>query len=86
MLEKLLGSPKKAGSPRKPGGSPTKSPEKGRNPRFPKSQDDKVSTKGKSNVHPLTFSNVDKISVSYPYDDLFLVFPINTLTKNVITP
>ena len=57
MLEKLLGSPKKAGSPRKPGGSPTKSPEKGRNPRFPKSQDDKVSTKGKANVHPLTLSN-----------------------------
>ena len=59
MLEKLLGSPKKAGSPRKPGGSPTKSPEKGRNPRFPKGQDDKVSTKGKANAHPLTFSNVD---------------------------
>ena len=58
MLEKLLGSPKKAGSPRKPGGSPTKSPEKGRNPRFPKGQDDKVSTKGKANVHPLIFSNV----------------------------
>ena len=57
MLEKLLGSPKKAGSPRKPGGSPTKSPEKGRNPRFPKGQDDKVSTKGKANVHPLIFSN-----------------------------
>ena len=75
MLEKLLGSPKKAGSPRKPGGSPTKSPEKGRNPRFPKGQDDKVSTKGKANVHPLTFSNV-----------VFLVFPINTLTINVITP
>ena len=49
MLEKLLGSPKKAGSPRKPGGSPNKSPEKSRNPRFPKPQDqgDKVTTKGK---------------------------------------
>ena len=51
MLEKLLGSPKKAGSPRKPGGgSPSKSPEKGRNPRFPKSQEqsntEKVTTKG----------------------------------------
>ena len=52
MLEKLLGSPKKAGGPRKPGGggSPNKSPEKGRNPRFPKSQEqsnaDKVTTKG----------------------------------------
>ena len=79
MLEKLLGSPKKAGSPRKPGGSPTKSPEKGRNPRFPKGQDDKVTTKGKANVHPFTFSNVDT-------DFLFLVFPINTLTINVITP
>ena len=78
MLEKLLGSPKKAGSPRKPGGSPTKSPEKGRNPRFPKGQDDKVSTKGKENVHPLTLSDVS----SCP----FLVFPINTLTINVITP
>ena len=62
MLEKLLGSPKKAGSPRKPGGSPTKSPEKGRNPRFPKSQDDKVSTKGKTNVHDFTFSYVDDMS------------------------
>ena len=80
MLEKLLGSPKKAGSPRKPGGSPTKSPEKGRNPRFPKGQDDKVSTKGKANVHPLIFSKF------YPYYDLFLVFPINPLTINVITP
>ena len=48
MLEKLLGSPKKAGSPRKPGGSPNKSPEKSRNPRFPKPQDqqDKITTKG----------------------------------------
>ena len=61
MLEKLLGSPKKAGSPRKPGGSPTKSPEKGRNPRFPKGQDDKVSTKGKEKIHSLTFSNVESI-------------------------
>ena len=59
MLEKLLGSPKKAGSPRKPGGSPTKSPEKGRNPRFPKSQDDKVGTKGKTNVHDFIVSYVD---------------------------
>ena len=51
MLEKLLGSPRKAGSPKKPGGSPTKlSPEKARNPRFPKTQEptnnDKVATKG----------------------------------------
>ena len=49
MLEKLLGSPKKAGSPRKPGGgSPTKSPEKARNPRFPmnKDQPEKITTKG----------------------------------------
>ena len=46
---KLLGSPKKAGSPRKPGGgSPTKSPEKARNPRFPmnKDQPEKITTKG----------------------------------------
>ena len=51
MLEKLLGSPKKAGSPRKPGGSPNKSPEKSRNPRFPKPQDqqDKITTKGSLN-------------------------------------
>ena len=80
MLEKLLGSPKKAGSPRKPGGSPTKSPEKGRNPRFPKSQDDKVSTKGKANVHDFPFSYVDTDL------DLFLVFPIHTSIINVITP
>ena len=65
MLEKLLGSPKKAGSPRKPGGSPTKSPEKGRNPRFPKSQDDKVSTKGKKNVHHSTFSYVDRDLIDF---------------------
>ena len=36
MLEKLLGSPRKAGSPRKPGGSPQKSPEKTRSTRFNK--------------------------------------------------
>ena len=78
MLEKLLGSPKKAGSPRKPGGSPTKSPEKGRNPRFPKSQDDKVSTKGKTNVHDFTFSYVDT-------DLYIIVFPIHTSIINVIT-
>ena len=50
MLEKLLGSPRKTGSPKKPGGSPSKSPEKSRNPRFPKTQDqsnnDKGTTKG----------------------------------------
>ena len=47
MLEKLLGSPRKAGSPKKPGGSPKKSPDKSRNPRFPNQDTDKVATKGK---------------------------------------
>ena len=80
MLEKLLGSPKKAGSPRKPGGSPNKSPEKSRNPRFPKPQDqqDKITTKGtfkfcSKNVHLLKLFNYSLIRSLFKIFILFVL-------------
>ena len=47
MLEKLLGSPRKTGSPRKPGGSPQKSPEKTRSTRFNKPNAESVTVTAK---------------------------------------
>ena len=62
MLEKLLGSPRKAGSPTKPGGSPNKSPEKIRNPRIIKPKTDGGAPAPTGKGKKINISRMDKLN------------------------